>query len=104
MGTTLGAGKIKSKGRILALMGACAPLWLGGQARAQSADDANQSNNPLNLAPSLNFQNYYTPKLFGSNAHTNDFLIRPTIPVAPGDAIGLPPFTLFAGINITFGR
>lgn len=29
------------------------------------------------------FQNDYTPKRFGSNAHTNDFLIRPTTPFAP---------------------
>lgn len=57
---------------------------------SQSADDANKSNNPLNLAPSLNFQNYYTPKLFGTNAHTNDFLVRPTIPIAPGDLVGVP--------------
>ena len=47
---------------------------------------------------------HYTPKRFGSNAHTNDFLMRPTIPIAPGDGIGVRPFTLFAGINITFGR
>lgn len=57
---------------------------------AQSEKDANKSNNPLNLAPSLNFQDYYTPRLFESNAHTNDFLVRPTIPVAPGDWIGVP--------------
>lgn len=62
---------------------------------AQSADDANKSNNPLNLAPSLNFQNYYTPKLFGTNAHTNDFLIRPTIPIAPGDWVGVPQILRF---------
>ncbi len=60
-------------------------------ARAQSkADDANKSNNPLNLAASFNIQNYYSPRLYGSNAHTNDFLLRPTIPIAPGDWIGVP--------------
>lgn len=59
-------------------------------ANAQSADDTNKSNNPLNLAPSLNFQNYYTPKLFGTGAHTNDFLVRPTLPIAPGDWVGVP--------------
>lgn len=61
-----------------------------GQAAAQSADDANKSNNPLTAASALNFQNYYTPTLYGSNAHTNDFLVRPTVPVAPGQWIGVP--------------
>lgn len=62
---------------------------------AQSSDDANKTNNPLNLAPSLNFQNYYTPKLFDSSAHTNDFLVRPTIPIAPGDIVGFPQILRF---------
>lgn len=75
---------------------AVAVLCTAGQSVfAQSADDANKSNNPLNLAPSLNFQNYYTPKLFGTNAHTNDFLVRPTIPIAPGDLIGVPQILRF---------
>ncbi|QHE91031.1 hypothetical protein PI93_003765 [Pandoraea fibrosis] len=59
-------------------------------ALSQSADDANKSNNPLNLATSLNFQNYYTPRLFDTRAHTNDFLVRPTLPIAPGGLIGYP--------------
>ena len=34
---------------------------------AQSAaDEANKSNNPLNLAASFNIQNYYTPGVFGA--------------------------------------
>ncbi|WP_241052492.1 hypothetical protein [Achromobacter xylosoxidans] len=90
MGTMLFVGRTRGRAGFLALIGACAPLCLGAQAWAQSADDANQSNNPLNLAPSLNFQDYYTPRLFGGNAHTNDFLLRPTIPIAPGDWIGVP--------------
>ncbi|GGP22054.1 hypothetical protein [Silvimonas iriomotensis] len=49
-----------------------------------SADDANKSNNPLNPAPGLNFQDYYVPSLFDSDKHTNDFLLRGTLPVAPG--------------------
>ncbi len=72
-----------------------APLCFVSPAHAQSADDANKSNNPLSPAASLNFQNYYTPKLFGSNAHTNDFLIRPTLPVAPGEFIGVPQILRF---------
>ena len=56
------------------------------------------------FAAKIKGMGHYTPKRFGSNAHTNDFRMRPTIPIAPGDGIGVRPFTLFAGINITFGR
>ncbi|MFD1557929.1 hypothetical protein ACFSHT_20260 [Paraburkholderia silviterrae] len=60
-------------------------------ALAQSAaDDANKSNNPLSLATSLNLQNYFTPSLFGSNDHTNDFLLRSAIPIAPNALIAAP--------------
>ncbi|MCK9818508.1 hypothetical protein M1B35_31400 [Pseudomonas sp. MAFF 302046] len=60
------------------------------QVWADNADTANKSNNPLNLAPGLNLQDYYTPRLYDSNAHTNDTLLRGTLPVAPGDVIGVP--------------
>lgn len=30
---------------------------------ADNADTANKSNNPLNLAPGANLQDYYSPKL-----------------------------------------
>lgn len=59
-------------------------------AHADNADTANKSNNPLNLAPGLNFQDYYTPSLYDTNVHTNDFLLRGTLPVAPGEFIGVP--------------
>jgi hypothetical protein len=37
-----------------------------GSAHAQTAaDDANKSNNPLNLAASFNLQNYFTPSYTG---------------------------------------
>ena len=49
-------------------------------AQADNADTANKSNNPLNLAPGANLQDYYTPRLFDSNAHTNDTLLRGTLP------------------------
>jgi hypothetical protein len=63
----------------------------GCAVHAQSAvDEANKSNNPLNLAASLNIQKYYTPSVFGASAHTNDFLIRPTVPVGPGSLIPVP--------------
>lgn len=58
---------------------------------AQSAaDEANKSNNPLNLAASLNIQNYYTPSVFGTSSQTNDLLLRPTIPIGPNGLIGVP--------------
>lgn len=55
-----------------------------------SASDANQSNNPLNPAPGLNIQNSYSPNLYGINAHTNDFLLRGTLPMLPSRLIGVP--------------
>ncbi len=66
---------------------ACALLatFANAAAWADSADDANKSNNPLNPAPGLNFQDYYVPTLFGSDKYTNDFfLLRGTLPIAPG--------------------
>lgn len=41
-------------------------------AHAEDAETANKSNNPLNLAPGMNVQDYYTPKYHDSNIHTND--------------------------------
>ncbi|WP_223553646.1 hypothetical protein [Pseudomonas sp. BF-R-01] len=59
-------------------------------AQADNADTANKSNNPLNLAPGMNLQDYYTPKYYDSNIHTNDLLVRGTLPIAPNDFIGVP--------------
>lgn len=68
-----------------------AGLVIYEQANAQSAaDEANKTNNPLNLAPSLNLQNYYTPNVFGGGVHTNDFLIRPTVPIGPNSIVPVP--------------
>jgi len=73
------------------IAGCLAAVALAGGAQAQgSAEDANKSNNPLNLAASFNIQNYYSPSLFGSNAHTNDLLLRPTLPLGPNKLIGVP--------------
>ncbi|MNF73561.1 hypothetical protein D3C84_555650 [compost metagenome] len=57
---------------------------------ADNAETANKSNNPLNLAPGVNLQDYYTPKLYDTNAHTNDALLRGALPIAPNDFIGVP--------------
>jgi len=54
------------------------------------ADDANKSNNPLNLAASFNIQDYFTPSLYGVSAHTNDFLLRPTIPLGANGIVPVP--------------
>lgn len=59
-------------------------------ARADNAEDSNKSNNPLNVAPGANLQDYYTPRLYDSNAHSNDVLLRGTLPIAPNDFIGVP--------------
>ncbi|WP_223416660.1 MULTISPECIES: hypothetical protein [unclassified Pseudomonas] len=59
-------------------------------AQADNAETANKSNNPLNLAPGMNLQDYYTPKYYDSNIHTNDLLVRGTLPIAPNDFIGVP--------------
>lgn len=59
-------------------------------AHADIADAANKSNNPLNVAPGMNLLDYYTPRYYDSNIHTNDLLVRGTLPIAPGDFIGVP--------------
>ncbi|MDZ5435888.1 hypothetical protein T3H00_24900 [Pseudomonas fluorescens] len=59
-------------------------------AHADNAETANRSNNPLNLEPGMNLQDYYTPRYYGSNIHTNDLLVRGTMPIAANDFIGVP--------------
>jgi len=60
-------------------------------AHAQTAaDDANKSNNPLTPAASFGLQNYYTPSIFGTNTHTNDFLLRPTMPFGANSIVSVP--------------
>jgi hypothetical protein len=51
-------------------------------AKTDNAGTAIKSNKPLNLAPGANLQNAYTPKLFDSNSHTNDALLRATLPTS----------------------
>ncbi|WP_347900531.1 hypothetical protein [Pseudomonas purpurea] len=72
---------------VLLMAATAAPAFC---ALADNADTANKSNNPLNLAPGLNLQDYYTPKLYDTNVHTNDALLRGALPMAPGDFIGVP--------------
>ncbi len=57
---------------------------------SNTADDANKSNNPLNLAASLNVQNMFAPSLYGSSAVTNDLLLRGTLPIGPNGLVPVP--------------
>lgn len=61
-----------------------------GLAHADSAEVANKSNNPLSVAPGLNVQDSYVPELYDSNAHTNELTLRGTLPLLPGELIGVP--------------
>ena len=70
------------------------------QTANEQADAANQSNNPLNVAASFNVQNLYSPSLFGTSTHTNDFLLRPTIPLGPN---GLIPFPEILRLTVPVG-
>jgi hypothetical protein len=83
IGRTLFSGKL-----FLAVVAAALPVVAAAQ--GVSAEDANKSNNPLNPAVSLALQDLYTPRLYGSDAHTNDLLARATIPVLPGEAVKVP--------------
>ncbi|GAA5784788.1 hypothetical protein [Chitiniphilus shinanonensis] len=76
--------------RLFPLAGGALLLALAQPALADDAETANKSNNPLNPAPGLNFQDYYTPTLYGSDKHTNDFLLRGTLPVMPNSLVGVP--------------
>ncbi|MDR3400454.1 MAG: hypothetical protein P4M06_23155 [Pandoraea sp.] len=86
MKATFNCGLPFRRAAFASAMALCAPVALA----QTSADDANKSNNPLNLAPSFNVQNFYTPSLFGADGHTNDFLLRPTIPLGPNSLIPVP--------------
>lgn len=65
-------------------------LSLSGITAADNVDTANKSNNPLNPAPGLNFQNYYTPEITHNDVHTNDLLLRGALPLPRGDIISVP--------------
>lgn len=68
-------------------------------ASADDAETANKSNTPLNIAPGMSLQDYCTPKFHDSSIHTNDLLVRGTLPIAPNDFIGVPQL-----IGATFGK
>jgi hypothetical protein len=59
-------------------------------AQTDNVETANKSISPLNRAPGNSVQDYYIPKYCDSNIHTNDLLVRGTLPIAPNDFIGVP--------------
>ncbi|UGS41412.1 hypothetical protein [Pseudocitrobacter corydidari] len=67
-----------------------APALLCCTLHAWAEDTVDKANNPLHLATSLSVQDYYTPNLYDSDQHTNDTLLRATMPVAAGDLIPVP--------------
>jgi hypothetical protein len=78
-------------------------------AQADNAETANKSISPLNLAPWMSVQDYYTPKYYDSRIHSNDLLLRATAPTSPRPiptrtaATAPVKFTLYAGLNAAFG-
>ena len=54
---------------------------------AADTKDMNTANNPLTPMLGLNFQDYYTSSIFGSDDTANAFLLRGTLPQKIG---GLP--------------
>ena len=53
---------------------------VSGPAAAQSSEDVNKSNNPLAPTIGFNLQDLWAPKLYDSDADTNAFLLRGTLP------------------------
>lgn len=45
-------------------------------------NDSNPSNNSLKLAPGANLQNFNTPKPHDTTSHTDDDVLRGTLPTA----------------------
>lgn len=86
----MAAGHYSAGRRSLKMMMACLLPGATSAFAQSAADDANKSNNPLNLSASFNVRNYYTPSIFSSSGHTNDFLLRPTIPMGPSKLIPVP--------------
>ena len=102
----------KQLGLFAASLCAIAAIGLSGPLMAQTAEEMNKSNNPLNPSPGFNLQDYYAPDIYGTEVYTNDFLMRgglplPSVgpvPVPQLDGNGFPRFQVFAGLNMTFGK
>lgn len=69
----------------IALLGALPALSL-----AEETDAVEKATNPLHLSTSIALQDYYTPELYGSDQHTNDTLLRATVPIAANDWVPVP--------------
>ena len=59
-------------------------------ATAANTDEANQSNNPLNLAPSFNVQDYFVDDTYDTHSTSNDFLLRFATPLPPTGFVKVP--------------
>jgi hypothetical protein len=65
--------------RVIGVIG-LAPLLAAGAAAQPSTDQMNEANNPLTPKLTVNVQNYWAPRLYGTDAHTNTFLLRGVMP------------------------
>jgi hypothetical protein len=65
---------------LAAWLGVAAMVLVPPRAGAQSHEDVNNANNPLTPTIGLNLQDQWAPKLYGSDADTNAFLLRGTVP------------------------
>lgn len=65
-------------------------LTLAPVAALAATDAVDKANDPLNLATSFAIQDYYTPEIDGTDQHTNDTLLRATIPIHSNSLIPVP--------------
>lgn len=61
---------------------------------ATDADNMNQSNNPLTPMLGVNFQDYLTSSIFGTDESSNTFLLRGTLPHKIGGVSQISRLTL----------
>lgn len=61
-------------------VGALFLLLLAGRLRAQSQDEMNAANNPLQPTLGVNIQNQYSDQLYDSDADSNALLLRGSVP------------------------
>src|SRR5262245_24536063 len=59
-------------------------------AQGPTGDEMNQSNSPLNPAPSVNLHDYYSPELYDIDDSINDFLVRGSFVLPPGKLLPWP--------------
>jgi len=72
-------------------------LLTSGSSRAQevSPEEMNKSNSPLNPAPAINLQDYWSPSLYDVDHFTNDFLPRISKTLPPNKLLHVPQILRF---------